>query len=162
MTPQQHLTAEMITGPLSRRLLAQQPRVLSQRPIARVISRPLSYTYQLQARKDVQDKDSLKPEPNEYSKSGSDDEAARVEDTAFNPNKTTPEEQHDSAESESGKASNPLNVSPANQEVSKPRGATEGGHEGSAASSSDSPSDRSRSSGGGSPTKGSQGQKYSS
>lgn len=93
----------MITGPLSRRLLAQQPRVLSQRPIARVISRPLSYTYQLQARKDGQDKDSLKPEPNEYSKSGSDDEAARVEDTAFNPNKTTPEEQHDSAESESGK-----------------------------------------------------------
>ncbi|KEQ87170.1 hypothetical protein M438DRAFT_343545 [Aureobasidium pullulans EXF-150] len=93
----------MITGPLSRRLLAQQPRVLSQRPIARVISRPLSYTYQLQARKDAQDKDSLKPEPNEYSKSGSDDEAARVEDTAFNPNKTTPEEQHDSAESESGK-----------------------------------------------------------
>ncbi|KAI5244073.1 hypothetical protein E4T43_03890 [Aureobasidium subglaciale] len=152
----------MITGPLSRRLLAQQPRVLSQRPIARVISRPLSYTCQLQAAKDTQDKDSLKPEPNEYSKSGSDDQAARVEDTAFNPNKTTPEEQHDSAGRESGSATNPLNVSPANQEVSKPRSPTEGGAEGSAASSSDSPSDRSRSSGKGSPTKGSEGQKYSS
>lgn len=91
----------MITGPLSRRLLAQQPRVLSQRPVARVISRPLSYTCQLQARKDAQSKDSLKPEPNEYSKSGSDDEAARVEQTAFDPSKTSPEEQHDSAESES-------------------------------------------------------------
>ncbi|KAG9524078.1 hypothetical protein KCU71_g10468, partial [Aureobasidium melanogenum] len=155
----------MITGPLSRRLLAQQPRVLSQRPVARVISRPLSYTCQLQARKDAQSKDSLKPEPNEYSKSGSDDEAARVEQTAFDPNKTSPEEQHDSAASESaqlGQASNPLNVSPANQEVSKPRGSTEGGHQGSAASSSDSPSDRSRSSGSGSPNKGSKGQKYSS
>ncbi|KAG9558685.1 hypothetical protein KCU77_g7257, partial [Aureobasidium melanogenum] len=155
----------MITGPLSRRLLAQQPRVLSQRPVARVISRPLSYTCQLQARKDAQSKDSLKPEPNEYSKSGSDDEAARVEQTAFDPNKTSPEEQHDSAGSESaqlGQASNPLNVSPANQEVSQPRGSTEGGHEGSAASSSDSPSDRSRSSGSGSPNKGSKGQKYSS
>ncbi|KAH0012687.1 hypothetical protein KCU86_g14459, partial [Aureobasidium melanogenum] len=61
-----------------------------------------------------------------------------------------------------GQASNPLNVSPANQEVSQPRGSTEGGHEGSAASSSDSPSDRSRSSGSGSPNKGSKGQKYSS
>ncbi|KAI4746566.1 hypothetical protein E4T50_03095 [Aureobasidium sp. EXF-12298] len=152
----------MITGPLSRRLLAQQPRVLSQRPVARVISRPLSYTCQLQARKDAQSKDSLKPEPNEYSKSGSDDEAARVEQTAFDPNKTSPEEQHDSAASESAQASNPLNVSPANQEVSKPRGSTEGGHQGSAASSSDSPSDRSRSSGSGSPNKGSKGQKYSS
>lgn len=91
----------MITGPLSRRLLAQQPRMLSQRPVARVITRPLSTTYQLQARKDAQDKDSLKPEPNEYSKSGSDDEAARVEKTAFDPNKTSPEEQHDSAGRES-------------------------------------------------------------
>ncbi|KAI5212018.1 hypothetical protein E4T42_02591 [Aureobasidium subglaciale] len=152
----------MITGSLSRRLLAQQPRVLSQRPIAKIISRPLSYTYQLQAAKDTQDKDSLKPEPYEYSKSGSDDQAARVEDTAFNPNKTTPEEQHDSAGRESGDATNPLNVSPANQEVSKPRSPTEGGAEGSAAAASDSPSDRSRSSGKGSPTKGSEGQKYSS
>ena len=97
----------MITGPLSRRLLAQQPRLLSQRPIARVVNntRPLSYTSQFLARKDAQDKDSLKPEPNEYSKSGSDDEAARIEETAFDPNKTSPEEQHASAEGESQKVS---------------------------------------------------------
>lgn len=93
----------MITGPLGRRLFAQQPRLLSQRPVARVISRPLSYTHQLQARKDAQGKDDLKPEPNEYSKSGSDDEAARIEDTAFDPNKTSPETQHDSAEGEAQK-----------------------------------------------------------
>ncbi|KAI4749011.1 hypothetical protein E4T44_13027 [Aureobasidium sp. EXF-8845] len=131
----------------------------------------MSYTYQLQARKDTQDKDSLKPEPNEYSKSGSDDNAARVEQTAFDPSKTSPEEQHASAGSESsekltpakvGQSSNPLDVSPANQEVSKPRGSQEGGAQGSAASSDSSPSDRARSSGSGSPTKSSQGQKYSS
>lgn len=94
-------------GPLSRRLLAQQPRVLSQRPVARVVTRPMSYTYQLQARKDTQDKDSLKPEPNEYSKSGSDDNAARVEQTAFDPNKTSPEEEHASAGSESSEVRPP-------------------------------------------------------
>ncbi|KAK5123551.1 hypothetical protein LTR85_002589 [Meristemomyces frigidus] len=106
------------------------------------------------ARKDAQDKDDLKPEPNEYSKSGSDDQAAAVEDTAFDPKQTSPEEQHDSAGAESGsKGSNPLNVSPANQEVSKPRGGTEGGHEGSAAESGQGNSDRSRTSGGGSAPK---------
>ena len=54
------------------------------------------------ARKDTQDKDSMKIEPNEYSKSGSDNAAAAVENTAFNPNQTRPEEQHASAEKESG------------------------------------------------------------
>ena len=49
---------------------------------------------------------------------------------------------------------NPLDVSPANPEVSKQRGATEGGAENSSSSSS-SESDRKRSSGGSSPSKGS-------
>ena len=51
-------------------------------------------------------------------------------------------------------ANNPLEVSPANPEVSKPRGDTEGGAENSSASSGTT-SDRRRSSGGGSPSKGS-------
>ena len=49
---------------------------------------------------------------------------------------------------------NPLDVSPANPEVSKQRGGTEGGAENSS-SSSDTESDRKRSSGGSSPSKGS-------
>ena len=49
---------------------------------------------------------------------------------------------------------NPLEVSPANPEVSKPRGEAEGGPENSSASSGTT-SDRQRSSGGGSPNKGS-------
>ena len=49
---------------------------------------------------------------------------------------------------------NPLEVSPANPEVSKQRHETEGGAENSSASS-DTTSDRKRSSGGGGPAKGS-------
>lgn len=49
--------------------------------------------------------------------------------------------------------SNPLNVSPANHDVSQPRPAQEGGHEGSSAQSGQGSSDRERASGGGSPSK---------
>ena len=49
---------------------------------------------------------------------------------------------------------NPLEVSPANPEVSKQRGSTEGGAENSSASSN-TDSDRKRTSGGGGPRKGS-------
>lgn len=48
---------------------------------------------------------------------------------------------------------NPLDVSPANPDVSQQRGQTEGGAQNSC-SSSDSESDRERSSGGSSPSKG--------
>lgn len=63
--------------------------------------RPFSQSTQSLMRKDSQGKDDLKPEPNEYSKSGSDDDSARISDTAFSPDKTSPEEQHDAAEGES-------------------------------------------------------------
>ncbi|KAK8195859.1 hypothetical protein M8818_007010 [Zalaria obscura] len=122
---------------------------ISTLPIRNLSYRP---TPTLLARKDAQGKDDLKPESNEYSKSGSDDAAAATEDTAFNPNKTSPEEEHDAAGEESKKASNPLDVSPANHDVSQPRGGQEGGHEGSASESGQS-SGRERTSGGGSPKK---------
>jgi len=61
-----------------------------------------------------------------------------------------------------GQDANPLDASPANQEISQPRPAQEGGHEGSAAESGQGPSDRSRTSGGGSADKGKAGKKYSS
>ena len=65
-------------------------------------SRPFSQSPLRLARKDTQDKDSLKPEPNEYSKSGSDDAAAAVEGAAFDPSETRPEEAHARAAKESG------------------------------------------------------------
>ena len=44
-------------------------------------------------RKDSQDKDSINTEATEYSKSATDDESARHEDAAFNPNVTDPQKQ---------------------------------------------------------------------
>lgn len=84
------------------RILPRPSSRLIQTPlvVARTI-RPISYTSTRFARKDTQDKDDLKPEPNEYSKSGSDDAAARTSDTAFDPNTTSPEAQHDKAAGES-------------------------------------------------------------
>lgn len=79
------------------------------RPSARLLptsasptTRPFTSTPLNRARKDAQDKDSLKPEPNEYSKSGSDDAAAATEKAAFDPSQTRPEEERATAGRESG------------------------------------------------------------
>ncbi|KAF2148749.1 hypothetical protein K461DRAFT_282216 [Myriangium duriaei CBS 260.36] len=122
---------------------------------SRLTARPLSISTPLCARKDAQDKDSIKVEPNEYSKSGSDPSAAQSGE-AFDSSKTRPEEH-------STKDSDELNVSPANHKVSQPRGGTEGGAESSSSQSGQGPSDRSRSSGGsghGGGYKGGEGKKY--
>lgn len=66
-------------------------------------ARQFQTSSRLRARKDAQGKDDLKPEPNEMSKSGSDDQAAAVEDAAFNPKKTSPEDEYNTAGGESAK-----------------------------------------------------------
>ncbi len=48
-------------------------------------------------RKDTQDKDSINTEATEYSKSATDDEGARQEDAAFDPDITDPQEAKDVA-----------------------------------------------------------------
>ena len=48
-------------------------------------------------RKDSQDKDSINTEATEYSKSATDDEGARQDDAAFNPDITDPQQQKDKA-----------------------------------------------------------------
>ncbi|KAL9606124.1 MAG: hypothetical protein Q9179_000694 [Wetmoreana sp. 5 TL-2023] len=104
-------------------------------------------------RKDSQSKDSLAPEATEYSKSGTDDASAHHKDTAFDPDTTDPGHQKDKVEESTGASDNPLEVSPANHEISQPNSNTEGGAENSSASSGTT-SDRERASGGGSPKKG--------
>ncbi|MCJ1351342.1 MAG: hypothetical protein MMC33_001326 [Icmadophila ericetorum] len=106
-------------------------------------------------RKDSQDKDSINTEATEYSKSGTDDEAARQEDTAYNPNKTDPDDQRKSAGQ--GVGGNPLEVSPANTDVSKQRPGTEEGAENSSAAGGDGSGSDKPTSGGGSPRKGKKG-----
>ncbi|KAI4225060.1 MAG: hypothetical protein L6R36_004187 [Xanthoria steineri] len=118
-------------------------------------SRPLSHTSSLRhPRKDSQDKDSINTEATEYSKSGTDDASARHEDTAFDPGVTDPGHQKDKVGDKTGASDNPLEVSPANHDISQPRHEQEGGSENSSASSGTT-SGRERSSGGGSPKKGS-------
>lgn len=96
----------MFRTPLTRRVLATTSRQTQRlSPITRTTNvaavRPFSQHLQKQAAKDTQDKDSLKPESNEYSKSGSDAQAAQ-DDAAFDPSKTRPEEQENSSEAENG------------------------------------------------------------
>ncbi|KAI9736568.1 MAG: hypothetical protein M1818_006079 [Claussenomyces sp. TS43310] len=113
----------------------------------RAIHRTSTLTY---PRKDSQDKDSINTEATEYSKSGTDDEAARNDQAAFDPSTTQPGQERDQAGK--GNGSNPLDVSPANPEVSKQRPLQEGGAENSAGSKDKS--DRKQASGHGSPPKG--------
>ena len=93
-------------------------------------ARLLSTSRPVFAAKQTQDKDSLNPISTEYSKSGSDDEAA-ASDAAFNPNKTSPEAAESTAEKEAGSKNNSLNVSPGNPDVSKPNDPGVGGNGGS-------------------------------
>ncbi|MCJ1395649.1 hypothetical protein MMC18_008854 [Xylographa bjoerkii] len=111
--------------------------------------RPFSTTPRaLYPRADSQDKDSMNTEAQEYAKSGTDVDAANQDSAAFDPSKTDPMEQKEEAGKGKGDASNPLEVSPANPEVSKQRPEQEGGSERATGSG------RERTSGGGSPAKG--------
>lgn len=96
-------------------------------------------------RKDSQDRTSINTEATEYSKSGTDDGAAKQEEAAFDPDITDPKKEETVAGEGQG-SGNPLDVSPANPEVSKQgRGEAEGGAENSGEGKSQS--------GGGSPKK---------
>lgn len=65
--------------------------------------RPFSHSTRLSfPRKDSQDKDSINREATEYAKSGTDDQTAAIEDAAFDPSKTDPEEQLQTAGAKSG------------------------------------------------------------
>ena len=109
----------------------QPARALQRASFTPAIVRPrfLSSTSTRFAQKDAQDKDSLKPQSTEYSKSGSDDGAAHS-DAAFNPSKTSPEEAEATAECEAGGKDNSLNASPANQGISEPNSPGVGGNGG--------------------------------
>lgn len=74
--------------------------------------------------KDDQDRKSLKPKSTEGTKSGTDNETAQSA-AAFDGSKTSPEEAHDAAETESD--GNSLDASGANQSKSKPLGGDGGG-----------------------------------
>ncbi|WPG98244.1 Hypothetical protein R9X50_00103200 [Acrodontium crateriforme] len=130
-----------------------------QRSFATASKQPILATRQLHssstclARKDTQDRESINVESNEYSKSGGDNATAATEDAAFNPQKTSPEEERKTAKRESGgESKNPLNASPANTNLGKPAGGKPRA-EGSQAETGEGSANRSGTSGGGSPRK---------
>ncbi|KAH6648007.1 hypothetical protein BKA67DRAFT_662744 [Truncatella angustata] len=67
------------------------------------------------AYKDDQDRESLKPKAHEYTQSGTDEGAAAQSDAAFNPDKTSPETERQTAGAGRGEG-NELESSPANKE----------------------------------------------
>ncbi|TVY48936.1 hypothetical protein LOCC1_G001382 [Lachnellula occidentalis] len=84
-------------------------------------------------RKDSQNKDDLKPESTEYSKTGTDDQSAQNEDAAFNPDITSPEaEKKVAGKGNEGETNgNPLDASPADKDISQQSGGQDGGAENS-------------------------------
>lgn len=79
------------------------------------------------SKQDLEDRESINTESTEHSKSGGDSAVAQNEDAAFNPNKTSPEEEE--AAASQGNEVNPLGVSGADKDVSKTRDPQEGGAE---------------------------------
>ncbi|KAK3504126.1 hypothetical protein B0T13DRAFT_429622 [Neurospora crassa] len=78
-------------------------------------------TAPLQTAKDFEsDRTTLRPARSEGTVSASDDEVAHLDKTAFDPNKTSPKEETESAGKESN--GNPLETSGANRKFSKPQG----------------------------------------
>ncbi|KAI5366413.1 hypothetical protein Slin15195_G079330 [Septoria linicola] len=89
---------------------------------ANAARRSLSTSSRSLAWKETQDKDSLKRESYEYTLTGTDEGAAETQETAFGSKDTSPEGALSNAEKERervGQPHNPLDVSPANVEVSK-------------------------------------------
>merc|ERR1711900_76662 len=122
-----------------------RPQMLrASRPVAIRIQPFSQSTTRAYPRKDSQDKDSIDTEATESSTRGTDDGAARQEEAAFDPSTTDPQKEKDIAGKGNEGSGNPLDVSPANPEVSKQRGETEGGAEKGVGK---------RQSGGGSPNK---------
>lgn len=72
------------------RFLQPSPGVPAQRQFSQTFPSALP-------RKDSQNKDSINREPTEYSKSGTDDESARQEEAAFDPDITDPQQEMDKA-----------------------------------------------------------------
>ncbi|OJJ45334.1 hypothetical protein ASPZODRAFT_133980 [Penicilliopsis zonata CBS 506.65] len=112
-----------VNGTSIRARLAEQTRPLQTRSSLRTPS-------QRQERdEEVHDRRSLKPQRTETAKSGTDDDVASMK-TAYDPTTKSPESEFEASERESrqrGEPANPLNVSPANQEVSSARDPMEGG-----------------------------------
>lgn len=105
----------------------REPISTTQRPFSTITC--LQKQNQNSDNPNVKERETLKPERSEVTKSGTDNEVAH-HPAAYDPNQTSPERELESTAQEhhrEGKEGNPLNMSPANPDVSAWRGPTEGG-----------------------------------
>ncbi|KAK5995028.1 hypothetical protein PT974_03420 [Cladobotryum mycophilum] len=79
------------------------------------------------AYKDTQDRNTVKPTTDEGTRSGRDEDVSKQHDASYNPSKTKPETERDTAGV--GNEINPLEASGANQEFSKPMGNEKEAHD---------------------------------
>ena len=68
--------------------------------------------------KDSQDPQTLSPRSNEYTRSGTDDQVAALDEAPYRRNKNKPEDELDAAGHETTSQANPLEVSGANKDMS--------------------------------------------
>ncbi|KAL4896151.1 hypothetical protein BDV59DRAFT_199362 [Aspergillus ambiguus] len=105
------------------------PALVTQRRTFRSIPSLYKTKQQAQEEDRFHDRNILDPQRSEVSKTGTDNEVAG-HSSAYDPDKPSPESSLEGVEEESkqeGKVSNPLNVSPANKDVSHARDPQEGG-----------------------------------
>ena len=91
----------MYTLRVSRQLARRLPRY-NTRLQPQALRQFQTSTYRSATKENLQDKDSLDPQSSEYSKTGSDQDSATVEDAAFSTDKPRPEQQRKQAGNESG------------------------------------------------------------
>lgn len=111
----------------------QTTRHISYRPIStqRTFSKITHLRKQSSTTPRAKDRETLKPESSEVTKSGTDNEVAQ-HSASYDPGETAPERELESTAEEhkkEGKEGNPLNMSPANPGISKWRDPVEGAPE---------------------------------
>ena len=108
------------TSPL--RALLRGPSTIHPRPFTAVRRHHATPARRWPQKDEPQDREALDPRKEEYSKSGGGDEAAADQsEAAFDPNKTDPESAKNTAGRGRGSGGNPLDVSPANKDISQPK-----------------------------------------
>ncbi|RDL37168.1 uncharacterized protein BP5553_04601 [Venustampulla echinocandica] len=115
-----HPSTRTFLSPLLKRSSIQPPVLTSRQPFS---------TSSVSQAKKGEDINEINTSKTEYTRSGTDDQAARQKEAAFSPDTTSPGEERELAGKGTGQHGNPLDVSPANRDVSKTRVPDEGGPE---------------------------------
>lgn len=107
-----HPSTRTFLSPLLKRSPVQPPAVAYRHPFS---------TSSTSLTRKAEDKNEINTSKTENTRSGTDDQAAEQKEAAFNPKFTSPGEEREVAGKGNEQHGNPLDVSPANRDVSKTR-----------------------------------------